>query len=549
MSETNPAQKYLQPQAPEASSRHWLSAKWVLAFVVGASTAVFLFLPYLEAVPPVLPVVPPRAALPPVDLYFLRDASASPNFEDYQRIEDDIFRHVDTRLGDRVSFASFGGVNDPLDIQPASRAPATLVAARKVSKSCRFATTDFARLFTELRRSLVKDRAADPFDVQRQEVDHQDLVVILSDGVHDPANWSHHCPDEFAARGREFVPPEVREAFTGLALIPGTKVRVYLVIAGEDQRCTPSIRSEWLLALGGAGLEVLTFGEADSGSELGTRVFEALDRSRATLVQPFTPELNPEQRARLDRNQEFWLEYRFRPILAATEIKILEARLDEISPPAQTPGPREKSQERAPSIPLSVRLRPSSNYDAGPVDFSPLSIALAEPRGNLIGESVDKVLYFQRKNDVDPGYSPEKRYSLRLILESDGCQVLQDEVLLPPHHDTLVSADLRRRVIWVTTCYALLAIFGWITQGLLRRRSIAYPWAGLLRPSIRSALLVMFVAILFSKYFLSVIYVAMLLLSTLPRHWLWRKITRLNLDAYRDWLEFFLPNAITAWWF
>ncbi|MDX1998921.1 MAG: hypothetical protein SF066_14485, partial [Thermoanaerobaculia bacterium] len=463
-----------------------------------------------------------------------------------QRIEDELFRHIDVHQGDRVSFASFGGADDPLDIQPASRAPEAFLRAREASRKSRFTKTDFAGLFTELRRALVNDRAVDPVDGQRQGIDHQDFVVILSDGVHDPAHWNHHCPDEFIARGRDFVPQEVRKAFRGLGEIAGAKVRVYLVIAGEDLRCTPTIRSEWLLALGADGLQVLTFSEAETDGELGMRVFQSAGRTRGTVIQPFTPELTADQRENLDKNREFWVQYRFQPLLGPSRVEIVEARLDEVPLKAPETGGQDRSTTLR-SIPLFVQAWPFGNYVNGPVSSSPLPVDLGEPAGHLRGKPVDQVVYFKKKNNFEPGYSPEKTYSLRLVVRSERSAVPQNAVLLPPTHKTLVSAGLRRRVLWFTSGCAVLALCGWITQSLFRQWFPSKPWGEVLRPSLWSILAIVCLAIFVSQHLLGLLYLAAPFLSAIPGKWLRRWAPRFSVDAYRDWLEFFLPNALAVW--
>src|SRR5215213_793598 len=447
-------------RAQRALRAHW---GYFLILIVGFLICIYLFRPWISAYASQVPTMPPENPVlgeeGNIDLYLLRDASGSPNVYQYDVIERLILSHVKLSDGDRMSYARFGGKDDPLDIQTPSKRWES-IAAHMVSSSDRrggFARTDFSNLFSHLRATIARER-----EEKGSQREHIDIVLILTDGVHDPDKTDWRCPRQFRENRKPFIPGEVRLSLEKLvrdSYARKERLLVAMVIAGEEVGCAPDIRSEWEHAkFAGLGLKVIPFHALKDDYDIGLSIFKEIRRSRCLYIRPTYARLDDQERNEFDRLAKFSAQYKYwshaggeAPASASRAITVKEAIL--------FPGKKSDRfldhslEDEAGAI---GRLLVVDSEDADPrFEFE------APAAGKRQGEIRPKTLkfFFSPSRPLKVKLRPEERYRIKLVFEEASLDVEADELVLDISATTTRRAELRKKLRVVSHLLLGIAIF------------------------------------------------------------------------------------------
>lgn len=383
-----------------------------------------------------------------IDCFILRDASASPDTARYLEIEQAIFANLHLEAGDRVSYATFGGETRPNPIAPPSRDLASLASQRSLARLPPFATTDFALLFSRLRDTIMRDREAN-LAVRRPP--HADAVVILSDGIPDLTPGREEC-SSIQGGFTDALTASFRELITGLD--PRQEpLFVRLILVGSPPLCAPQIRAEWERRFGGLfRRNTFRVVSASESPDLVRELFDSLRSEPRIFVS--LKDLQDDERRRMDRGEEFSLQYSARSLLRGGAVTIKTATV------LGKFGDRMVELRR-----FHVKPSPytSSTEERG------VRIEVASPAAHeLLGPPVSGSIY------LEPALSPNslselKSYELQLGTEgTHRVEVLPPSLPVPHCRAAGLKLDIGRRlrcVLWLPLSIGsvfLLAMVYWL---------------------------------------------------------------------------------------
>lgn len=261
----------------------------------------------------------------PIDFFIIEDYSKSAidqGFNDeYRNIAKSVERYFRSP-GDHISCLGFANSVSPPTLAPhpnyqfgcsEKRRTTSLIKKRN---STNFYSTNFTELFKAVGKALIEER-----DLQNQldsskpnnrppEIEpktyHRDLVIIITDGIHDPNNKPPDCTKE----GLEPLPKDVQRAVQSLGerlSMQSDEVWLFLILAPTDD-CATRVLKQWE-GLQRFGLNVLRADAYSHPDAIARTIFERIIYRSFTIepVESFSAE---KQRRQLDKLG--WFEMRFR---------------------------------------------------------------------------------------------------------------------------------------------------------------------------------------------------------------------------------------------
>ena len=412
-----------------------------------------------------------------IDFYIIEDHSTSMLNQRYRAVAEAVESYF-VQEKDQISCLGFADEVQPATLAPARDHRSGCTERRNQLDEIRneepaaFNRTDFVELFEAIRSRLEQERAGNRGDARaatRNGIEsqayqpHKDLILIISDGIHDPNNAPFDC----RRMGVPPLPQSVHQAVKNLgeSLKSHTEEAwIYLILAGQQPGCSADLEQRWS-ELSSDGLNVLTLAPDMDASVIARSIFESMSYSSLALEPDETVSIQ-DQRKSLDRQGWFEIRYRIeratpssdgnsvagdrrqRPIVG-THIPIRDAFLE---PVTESPSPWSILEEeprdtrgstRGHHLYLGVRSKDPEHGEAVHVDTSNNSMELA-----FISHQVDKPL------------DPTSDYRLRLEFEGN---VSAAPLLMPRLWTTKLGVWLERlqNVLAVVLVVSILILGIW----------------------------------------------------------------------------------------
>lgn len=248
-----------------------------------------------------------------IDFYLIEDYSMSTSTQLFHPITSAIQSEFFLEDIDRIACLGFAGSLFPPNQTPSLRSKDGCrhkkqeIDRNRTANSLPFKTTRFGRLFEGIAARLKEERISGEPSYVQEEI-HHDLVVILTDGLHDLSPQTLDCSEQGVAP----LPEEVKTSFRLLQDDLSEyrdEVWLFLVLINEQSDCLADLERQWQ-GLRGEGLNIITFDSiVDDPLAVPEKIFRLVDDFRIR-ARPQAAKLPSSQRKTLDAQGTFEVRYR-----------------------------------------------------------------------------------------------------------------------------------------------------------------------------------------------------------------------------------------------
>lgn len=253
----------------------------------------------------------------PIDFYIIEDISSSATTSQYDEISKEIQKVFTMEEGDRISCIGFGEVVLPERNLLPEKSLAGGCESRKNEISSDLdrrpgirSLTRFDVLFNKLRITLKKERESIKKSAEK-EYNHRDLIIIITDGVHDSVGSSADCFEQ-SIRPLPRAVIDQFNLFRSELIEHKEETWLFLVLTGYKPGCLAEIESSWKQNQEFSNLNIIAAQDGQSPQELSRIIFQSISQYVFAL-EKLRPSISPEERTRLDIGQYLTVDYRISP--------------------------------------------------------------------------------------------------------------------------------------------------------------------------------------------------------------------------------------------